>query len=940
MNVLVSCGKKSNRIEEALKNRFDFSIGVCVCEYISDLDDFMNKGGDFDRVLVMEQSITRDEQAADFDSVVASLDKLADIVTNMQNTKAVEIVCVLNTEETAELASSELFLLKNSTALLLHEDTKYSMKFLSECVQTPINKFADNPVLSKDIYKEKSLQSINNYYSIDNNEADNSSETEEDTFGADTDLGELMNQSDEAIDEGSLNHNSEESFGEDVDELGDNFGELSSDFGDISDEGFGESDGFDSESDGFGESDENFGDGSNDFGETDENFGDTSNDLDDTSNDFGEADGDFGEADGFNEGSTDEFDSEPSGFDSEPSDESDMNFDGFDTDGNESDTDFGDFDGFEGESGGFDLDNSDESSDGFGSLDDNLGDSPESIDYSSNFDGFNETDSASDDAFKGFEDSDVGSENTESLSEEPDFNTETDNNDLGFDIDANENSDNDFGDLDSSFDTDFNTQSDNAENEDFGFGDELESGNNSPDSLDNSDDADFDTSIFEGDSFGGFGAENSENVDDNFGFDSDIGESTEESHEDSSIESEADKIRNSLGNASDSSDGIQFNSIKDAGVSEDEPPKVNNIPSNDVKAPVNPVQKPKKKGFSLFGHRDKNKEAPKTPIMAPKPPIMAPKNNNKAPVARPQVPQNNRAKVNEFNPAAELAALNQEIINAFKYSSGRGKSILVSGTRNSGTSTMVANFANLISKLGLSALVVDLDFNGRTQAYMNVDAFTQIHEEDPNLEAIKICLNNRNINFLNYAIVVKEGYNLLTTGLAADITNAKEVIRDTEKVIDFIHSAAGAYDCVLYDCNFEDIPDNLDPFVVQADQIVLNIEPNSKGFLDFMNIMCNVEANTVRDKIFNKSKLVFSKSTDQRYVLGKRIDTYLEAMSTLDNIVSDLTGYTVGFSGMNMIGEIPYNEVFDTFMFSNQFITDRQDMELVFKRLLKAILVD
>ena len=306
--------------------------------------------------------------------------------------------------------------------------------------------------------------------------------------------------------------------------------------------------------------------------------------------------------------------------------------------------------------------------------------------------------------------------------------------------------------------------------------------------------------------------------------------------------------------------------------------------------------------------------------------VAAPKVDKPRPTPKP--------KRGERNSAATIEEL-KRLIESYKY---RGKVVLFTGTKDSGTSTLVANMANIVSKLGGTALVVDLAYNGRTQAYMTGEAYRNLHSAGADTNDLRLCLNNKKADILNYAATVRQGYNLLGTGLGVDFEKPKDIVRNIDNVKSFLYSAKSTYNLVFIDAQFSDIVGEFKEFEDGSDIIVLNTTSTTKAMLEFMLLMCNIEDSQLRENFFSNSKLVFNKATDNRFLLGRQFKSYYEILTELDGIVQNLTTYTAGFSEMNIVGAIPYDASNDKMMFTDRLISDGKEYTGLFAEILLKIL--
>lgn len=278
------------------------------------------------------------------------------------------------------------------------------------------------------------------------------------------------------------------------------------------------------------------------------------------------------------------------------------------------------------------------------------------------------------------------------------------------------------------------------------------------------------------------------------------------------------------------------------------------------------------------------------------------------------------------------------MMNSYKI---RGNCMVITGTCDSGSSTMAANLANVISKMGYTVLLVDMDNIGRTQAYITKEVYSTIHSTDPSSNSLRLSINNKTGEVSRYATIVREGLNLITTGLAVDFEELNAIVRDERMLQNFIYGAKAAYNFVIFDVKFLDATGYLKELVLNADSLVLNVKPTNKGLIEFMLKMANIDDIRVREDMFRRSGIIFNMATNNRNVLGYKVKNYTQMLEAIDKVTEELTGYTgeQSFGQISIFNEIAFNPIFDSYIFGKEFFSDTKDGNNLYKDILRSILM-
>lgn len=363
-------------------------------------------------------------------------------------------------------------------------------------------------------------------------------------------------------------------------------------------------------------------------------------------------------------------------------------------------------------------------------------------------------------------------------------------------------------------------------------------------------------------------------------------------------------------NDENSSDNIELFGEDTTQQVQAEEPELNSI-SNNLEVQET-VQEESKKKKGLFGLRGRKKSQ------------QAPRKVTKEKPSRPQ-------EVSRQTPSG--------LANVIERCKIRGNLMVFTGTSDSGTSTLVANLANVLSQVyKCTVLVVDLDLNGRTHSYMNLDSYNNINSVDPDSSNIRACINKSGADLLRYTTTVRMGYNLLTSGYGCDFMDAQEIVGEDRRFGDFLRTAKATYNFVLVDVKFGDAVTAFKELMLDADTIIVNMKPNTKDVMQFTLNMCNIDDSQVRQIMFNRAGLLFNRVTNNNMVLGKRVSGYEDMLSTADKLVTNISGYSPELRKLRIVSEINEYEQFNQFMFTDKFVSDTPMGRQIFENVLYNIL--
>ena len=270
----------------------------------------------------------------------------------------------------------------------------------------------------------------------------------------------------------------------------------------------------------------------------------------------------------------------------------------------------------------------------------------------------------------------------------------------------------------------------------------------------------------------------------------------------------------------------------------------------------------------------------------------------------------------------------------------RGISIVVTGTSNSGKSTLAYNLANIVANLGYSVLIVDMDTVGRSQAFISKQSYNAVHSLNPENASLKQALNAVNTGVSRYVNIIRPGFHLLTMGLGGDIVEGEKLAPKT-KLARFATSVRRNYHCIIYDMPFNVATEYAEDITITSDNIVLSCEASTHGLMNMLLLMCNINSGDVEETMFTRSQICFTKYKGFKSVLGVNVRNELEVLNRLDSEVQGLLGIDPEyyFSNLSICGLMGYDERYDASWFSERAYTDLVDGREEYIKLLSTILL-
>lgn len=258
--------------------------------------------------------------------------------------------------------------------------------------------------------------------------------------------------------------------------------------------------------------------------------------------------------------------------------------------------------------------------------------------------------------------------------------------------------------------------------------------------------------------------------------------------------------------------------------------------------------------------------------------------------------QNNNIQQNPNNSAMMNSLIGignvtpDSVKNELKPFAARGNSIVVTGCGGCGTSTVAYSLASIVSQLGYTVLLVDMDTEGRTQNYISKENYDSMEPDGANLMSAVNSSNGIN----THISVVRHGFHLLTMGIGTDTAPVNELLHK-EKISRFVNLAKTSHNFVIYDIPFASAVGYLSEITYMCDNLVLVTDASNWGVTKTMLNVCNIASDDMQDTVFNRAQFVFNRYRNLYKVLGKKVRTCLDITKVMDQKVAELIGDDPGF---------------------------------------------
>ena len=280
----------------------------------------------------------------------------------------------------------------------------------------------------------------------------------------------------------------------------------------------------------------------------------------------------------------------------------------------------------------------------------------------------------------------------------------------------------------------------------------------------------------------------------------------------------------------------------------------------------------------------------------------------------------------------------KELLNSY---SERGMSLVITGHKCSGKTTIAYNLANIISNMGYTVLLVDLDTKGRGLSAITSQNYETIHTYNTQAMNVKKALGDKFGNIGNYIGVVTPTLHLLGTGLAADIVNLNGD-KNQDSLIKCIDMLKTHYNIIIFDAPLEVLIEYTPGILYTSEQLLIASEYSNYGALATMIDFCNIGDEDIVDTIFNRGKVCLTKAdSDVTYsIMGKASKTKLDYFRNIDKELQSLLGITppIKFENLKFCGAIPYDKRNDNYWYSSYSLSDTPEGKELYLYILKNVL--
>lgn len=266
----------------------------------------------------------------------------------------------------------------------------------------------------------------------------------------------------------------------------------------------------------------------------------------------------------------------------------------------------------------------------------------------------------------------------------------------------------------------------------------------------------------------------------------------------------------------------------------------------------------------------------------------------------------------------------------------RGNSIVVTGCGGCGTSTVAYSLASIVSQLGYTVLLVDMDTEGRTQNFISKENYDSMEPDGANLMSAVNSSNGIN----THISVVRQGFHLLTMGMGTDTAPVNELLHK-EKISRFVNLAKTSHNFVIYDIPFASAVGYLSEITYMCDNLVLVTDASNWGVTKTMLSVCNIASDDMQDTVFNRAQFVFNRYRNLYKVLGKKVRTCLDITKVMDQKVVELIGDDPGFhfEDLHIAGIINDDPDFEQGWFEDVQYADTKKGQQIFLELIERIVL-
>lgn len=235
----------------------------------------------------------------------------------------------------------------------------------------------------------------------------------------------------------------------------------------------------------------------------------------------------------------------------------------------------------------------------------------------------------------------------------------------------------------------------------------------------------------------------------------------------------------------------------------------------------------------------------------------------------------------------------------------RSKTILVTGDRRTGISTVVSNLAEQASQDGLAVLVLDLDHDRRGQSF-NFPIDCDPNDIKTTLSLYHAIKNASNIS--EYAIHLNGNLSLLGTSLIAEDAAVMHTHVTDEALRPLLSMAMSNYDIVLIDCPFVKLKEYTS-LVAMSNYIIHCVHTDARGVINTINLLTpDMFANNTDYTVYMSKLLLLLTEFKSHFWNGTEVNE-----STITSYMSTLTDDQTYLS-LAVLGRVPEAYDYDELM--------------------------
>ena len=271
----------------------------------------------------------------------------------------------------------------------------------------------------------------------------------------------------------------------------------------------------------------------------------------------------------------------------------------------------------------------------------------------------------------------------------------------------------------------------------------------------------------------------------------------------------------------------------------------------------------------------------------------------------------------------------------------RGHVMTVSGSSDSGKTTIAGNTANLIANMGYTVALVDFDLHKRGQVFLNSSAYESVIHDDNYEDVLLRVINSKGTDVSAQASIVKEGLSLFGLSVNEDTPDLQKIIKDRESISNFVYNLKALYNFVIIDCPMQYMNTDLGELAIISDTVAITSNVSNKSMLEFIMEITNINDHRVGRDIVGRGRVVLNRcDSTSGALLGYRYNKYSDIFAILDRFVYDSTGYSTDgmFSGMLHSTTIPTINGLDSLILGKKYFSETPSGKELYVNLLHSLL--